>query len=36
MMFMKDLATAATPVTCDAVTPLVNFEVSKFAGTWYE
>ena len=36
MMFMQDLATAATPVTCDTFTPMVNFEVAKFAGTWYE
>ena len=26
----------ATPVVCDPVVPLENFDVSKFAGTWYE
>ena len=35
-MFMKEFAPAAASVVCDPVTPLVNFEVAKFAGTWYE
>ena len=26
----------ATSVVCDPITPLVNFDVAKFAGTWYE
>ena len=26
----------ATPVVCDTVTPLENFDVARFAGTWYE
>ena len=26
----------AASVTCDSPTPLTNFDVTKFAGTWYE
>ena len=30
------MLSAATTVTCDPITPLANFDVSRFAGTWYE
>ena len=30
------LANLAQTYTCDPVTPLSNFDVSRFAGTWYE
>ena len=30
------IANIATEIVCDPVTPLVGFDLTKFAGTWYE
>ena len=30
------LANIATELVCDPIVPLVDFDVAKFAGTWYE
>lgn len=27
---------AATPVVCDTIVPLENFDESRYAGIWYE
>ena len=35
-MLYNNTVLAANAVTCDPIVPLENFDVSKFAGTWYE